>query len=115
MPSALLGNPLASGPQLLFSGNPYSGGHPFPQGGVQVRLHPNASGNAYVGFSGNLTLTSGGFFLSGSLGYADGMILGPGDSYFVPKIACGISGQLSIFVLADAACSGQARIFFDVL
>lgn len=112
MPSFIIGNPLASGPQIVISGDVFSG-HPTPAGGVQIRLHPNASGNVYYGFSGGLTLNSGGFFLSGTLGPLDGMILAPGDAAFIPKLAIGPSGTMNIYFRHDAACSGQARIYWE--
>ena len=112
MPSTLLGNPLASGPQIVCSGNPFSG-TVKPVGGIQFRLAPNASGNCYIGFSGNITMTSGGFFLSGTLGLADGMILAAGDAYFAPKLVFPISGVFNTYVHADAACSGQARLYWE--
>lgn len=116
MPSVLLGNPLASGAQRLVSGWPWtSGSYSVPTGGIQLRLHPNASGNCYVGLSGSVTAMSGGFFMSGSLGWSDGMIMAPGDSYFVPKAFVGPSGNVNIWIRADAACSGQSRLFFELM
>lgn len=119
MPSFILGQPPSSGAQIIYSGNPYSGHNfpgtgKFPQTGVQLRLHPNASGNVYVGLSGNMTTNSGGFFLSGG-GQNDGMIMGPGDSYFVPSLGCGQSGNLSLYFTFDVACSGQARMYYEIL
>ena len=112
MPSTLIGNPVASGPQIVVSGNVWSGQRPQPAGGVQLRLSPDASGNVYVGFSGNVTANSGGMFLSGG-GLADGMPLKPGDAYFAPKIKFPISGQCTVYARHDAACSGQARLFWE--
>lgn len=115
MPSTLVGQPLASGAQRIIVNNPFSGSiHPI--GGVQLRLAKEASGNVYVGFnlSGTVTVNSGGFFLSGNTaGIDDGMQLTPGDAYFVPKTALPISGTWNIFVRHDAACSGQARLYWD--
>ncbi len=121
MPSILLS--AASGaPFPIWSGNIWSGqGWPKPVGGVQLRLHPNASGNAYIYLSGNstsgiqMTINSGGPLLSGAsgVGLNDGMIMAPGDSYFVPKLGDGASGVLSIFTNCDAAASGQSRLYWE--
>ncbi len=113
MPSTLLGNPLASGAQIIVSGNVFSG-RVGVVGGVQLRLSNQASGNAYIGLSGAITRTSGGFYLSGTLGLLDGVELGPGDSYFIPKIAFQISGTINVYAQADATCSGQSRLFWEV-
>lgn len=125
MGSTILGNPIASGPQFLFSGNPYSG-RPWPTGQVTIRLDRTASGNAYVYAtqvlsgeyqltqSGMLpTFTSGGMYLSGG-GISDGMILYPGDAYTVPRAFAGISGQIQIGAYVDQAGSGQARLWFEI-
>lgn len=108
MPSVIL--PFTSGGYPLVSGNPWSG-HVNPQGGIQLRISPTCSGTVYVGLSGNLTITSGAL---GVPGYRDGMPMVAGDSYFIPKSACGNSGQLGVYLIPDASCSGQARVFFEV-
>lgn len=110
MPSTLL--TAASGaPFPLASGDYWSGtGAQHPVGGVNLRLAKNASGNAYVGLSGGTTLNSGGFFLSGN--NADGFVLHPGDSYFIPRLAF-VSGQMNIYAHCDPACSGQARLYWE--
>lgn len=110
MPSVLLTN--QSGGQNILSG--WVSGHPLqPVGGVQLRLSPIASGNAYVGLSGTVAITSGN--MSGTMsGGLDGMIMKPGDTYFIPKLACGLSGNLTVQVATDAAASGQGRMFFEV-
>ena len=113
MPSFLLGQPLASGAQITLSGWPFSGVAQYPQGGVQLRLHPNASGFAYYGYSGGMTLNSGGYFMSGG-GLLDGVLMAPGDTAFVPRMAAGLSGNLSIYFRHDVACSGQARMYWEV-
>lgn len=111
MPSVLV-SPLSGG-MILYSGNLWSGQGAFhPVGSIQLRLSPDASGNAYVGFSGNLTVNSGGIFGSGAGGRMDGMIMTPGDSYNIPKLAF-ISGQCNIYMSCDAACSGQARMYWE--
>lgn len=112
MPSTILGNPLASGPQQIVSGNPYSG-QIVPRGGIQLRLDKNASGNCYIGLSGGTTFTSGGMFLSGG-GGSDGMQIGPGDAYWIPRIGDGISGNFSVYAWCDATCSGQARLYYEI-
>ena len=111
MPSTILGNPLASGPQQLISGNFWSGRN-GPVGGIQLVLYPDASGLAYVGFSGGLTQNSGGFFMSGG-GLLDGIPIVPGVPYFVPKMAISPSGTCNIYIRCDAACSGQARLGWE--
>ena len=110
MPSVLIGNPLASGAQQIVSGNPWSGDY-RPIGGVQLVLDRSASGAIYVGTSGNITLNSGGMFLTGG-GLNDGVQLAPGGSYFIPKLAF-VSGEYNLFIRHDAACSGQARLFYE--
>lgn len=111
MASTIIGNPLASGPQQIVSGNPWSG-QPGPVGGVQLYLDPTASGKVYVGLSGTMTLTSGGMFLSGG-GLNDGVPMAPGNSYFIPKMAFPVSGSYNIYVRHDATCSGQARLWYE--
>ena len=113
MPSVLVGN--QSGGQPIVSGNPWSGQNPVPQGGIQLRWDGTASGYLYVGLSGNLTVASGGLYQSGSAwsGMLDGMQLSPGDTYWIPRIATGISGNINIFVTADAAASGQGRLYWE--
>jgi hypothetical protein len=119
MPSTLLGNPYLSGGQLIVSGNPWSG-QIRPVGGIQLFLATNSSGNAYITLSGGVrpasggpTINSGGFFLSGG-GLMDGMPLGPGASYFIPRIGTGPSGVINIYANCDQACSGQARLYYEV-
>jgi len=43
----------------------------------------------------------------------DGMMLAPGDAYWVPKIATGISGNFGVYAFVDVAGSGQARLYFE--
>ena len=115
MPSVLIGNPLASGAQQIVSGNPWSGAGPsFPLGGIQLLLSPDASGNVYIGLSGGINVTSGGMFLSGSLGYMDALPLQPGGAYFIPKTAFRTSGEYNVYARHDAACSGQARLYWEI-
>ena len=116
MPSCLL--TAASGsPFPLISGNFWSGqAPPRPQGGVQLKLANNSSGNAYISLSGGCTVNSGSFFLSG-VNTTDGFSIAPGDSYWVPRLGAVpalSSGSLNIFVTCDPAGSGQSRLFFEV-
>lgn len=116
MPSLILGN-TAGGQNILSGSALWSGiGTPHPVGGVQLKLHPNASGNAYVALSGGMNINSGGVLgISGTYlsGLLDGMFLAPGDSYFIPKLGIGLSGAPVVFVACDAAASGQARMYFE--
>jgi hypothetical protein len=114
MPGAVIGS--FSGGQLLISGGNYSGvGLAFkPAGQVQLTAWKSNSGNVYVAFSGGVTVLSGGFPLSGG-GLRDGVPVAPGDTYSVPKLAIPNSGIFNIYVAPDAACSGQARVFWEVL
>lgn len=115
MPSVLLG--FLSGGVDLLSGNYWSGRGLVPWAGVQLRAGSLNSGYVYVALSGGMTVTSGGLgsgaFNSGGL--MDGMQLAPGDAYFVPRLAVGPSGNPNLYALPDAACSGQARLFYEVL
>lgn len=123
MPSVLLGQPDASGAIQLVSGNPWSGNKAFhPITGIQLKMDPLASGNCYVGLSGSVTANSGGYALSGgNYGlsgegqFTDGIPLARGDSYFVPREATGLSGTIDIYVRHDAAVSGQARLYYEIL
>ncbi len=127
MPSVLYAGGV-SGPQLLISGNPFSG-QLAPIGGIQLVADRSNSGSLYIGFSGNMTQTSGSFPLSGG-GLADGIQLGPGGAYFIPRqcirgifsgaggVSSGMSNLLSgspfnIFFLGDAAVSGQGRLYWE--
>ncbi len=112
MPSTIVGNPLLSGGQLLISGVFWSGSV-RPVGGVQLVLDPSSSGNVYVGLSGSVTLTSGGMFLSGG-GVNDGVLMAPGAAYYIPKSALPYSGAVNVYVRHDAACSGQARLYYEI-
>lgn len=63
-----------------------------------------------------MTITSGQMFLSGgpNSGLSDGMIMAPGDSYFVPRIGTGASGRVNIFADCDVAASGIGRLYFEI-
>ena len=128
MPSVILGQPAASGAQLVISGNPYSG-RLEPVGGIQL-LWVSSGGNCYIAFSGGnpplsggfMTINSGSMALSGGAasGMLDGMIIPPGGGYFIPKIALGstggtTSGTFNLFALCDQAASGIGRLYFEVM
>lgn len=109
MPSLIVGAqsggvPLVSG--AIWSGNVVN----KPNGGIQLRADFSNSGVVYVAYSGNVTIASGGALSSG--GMMDGMPVGPGDGYFVPKLAI-MSGQPNVWFTVPAAISGFARIFWE--
>ncbi len=108
----------APGGTNILSGNYWSGqGAQHPYAGVRLATPATNSGNLYIGLSGGMTVTSGGLNTSGaanSSGGMDGMVLPPNTVYFVPRLAFGTSGTPRIFVQPDAACSGQARIHWEV-
>lgn len=110
MPSFIFGG--SSGGDLLISGNPWSG-QIRPQAGIQLKLGSTSPGNIYVGLSGGVTVSSGGFFQSGG-GLMDGMEITPGQSYWIPRVATGLSGNISIYVNGEGACSGVSRIYYEV-
>jgi hypothetical protein len=103
-----------SGGMPLISGALGSGLHPVPITGVQILVARNASGSLYVGLSGGVTVLSGSYPLSGG-GQRDGLELGPGDTYFVPKgcLTAASGSPPNIFVAGDAATSGQTRIYWE--
>jgi hypothetical protein len=63
-----------------------------------------------------MTVGSGGLFQSGTAwsGAMDGMVLTPGDTYWIPRIGTGMSGHYDIRVACDAAASGQGRMYFEI-
>ncbi len=125
MPSLLLGQPLASGAQTVISGSIFSG-RLEPVGSILLRFI-SSGGCAYISLSGGgpvlsgnfMTITSGGMALSGGClsGMLDGMILAPGDTYTIPKLALGNSitgsGTVNIFALCDVAASGIGRLYWE--
>ena len=116
MPSVLVG--LVSGGQRILSGfgGLWSGKALQPVGGVQLRWDRNASGNIYIALSGPMTVNSGGYSVSGGSahsGLLDGMQIGPGGTYFVPRLGTGLSGFLDVFGAPEAAASGN-RLYFEV-
>lgn len=87
-----------------------------PVGIVRVKLSSEASGFAYIGLSGGTTANSGGMLLSGGSfsGLLDGMELAPGQFYDIPRIGTGASGSFTVFARFSPACSGLARLYFEV-
>ena len=114
MASTIVGNPILSGPQQIIIANPWSGGNPVPTGGIQFLWDRNATGNVYIGLSGNMTVNSGCMFLSGgpNSGLSDGMQVAPGIPYFIPKQAFPFSGTFNVYAVPDATASGN-RLYFQ--
>lgn len=116
MPGLLLEGHISGGVNIL-SGNFFSGVGSKPYSQVFLKAWPANSGTVYVGLSGGVTVLSGGFHLSGGVGGANGirngMPLARSETYIVPKLGFTLSGSPAIFVQPDAACSGQAWIFFE--
>ena|ERR1700738_541340 len=119
----------ASGFTPIVSGNPWSG-RVEPVGGFQLRADKANSGSIYISLSGAFvfsgqigclpasggpTITSGAMFLSGGIssGMNDGMQLGAGDAFFIPKISFSSSGTYQVCVGCDPACSGTARLYVE--
>ncbi len=111
-----------SGGISLVSGAIYSGTD-LPVGGIQlVRAGADGINPIYIwippaaALSGVVsgiaaTQTSGGVWSSG--GFSDGMELGAGGSYFIPKTRL-VSGIESIRVVCPANASG-ARLFWEAM
>ncbi len=122
MPSVVLGfcSGIPSGNYAtnILSGNYFSGlGALHPYAGVQLRAAGTNSGNIYIALSGFMTITSGGFNTSGypnQSGRMDGMLMAPGDAYFIPRLGINPSGGPLLYAQPDAACSGTARLFWEV-
>lgn len=112
MPSVLLTG--QSGGMPLISGSLGSGITAVPRTGVQVMAWPSNSGLIYVGLSGNLTVTSGSYPLSGG-GGMDGLPLAPGAGCFFPRgVFSNASGSPpNIYVACDPACSGVGRVGWE--
>jgi hypothetical protein len=122
MPSVLIDNNQSGGMPLI-SGNPWSGRAPQPQSALVIKAARSNSGNVYVGFSGGVTVLSGGYPLSGG-GMRDGMPIGPGGVYQIPRSVftaggtSGVyanSGGFGIYVAEDAQCSGQGRVYWEAV
>ena len=113
MPSLLLS--AASGsPFPIVSGGFFSGDvYPSPYATMNLRLDRSASGSAYICLSGGCTINSGGFYQSGG-GALDGYQLGPGQEMIIPRLVfLSVSGFVPIYAGCDAACSGQARLYYQ--
>lgn len=83
MPSLQVG--AFSGGVQLVSGNPFSGNKIVPYAGIQVKVDPDTlSGLVWLGYSGGLTIKSGGALSSG--GMLDGFPLKTGEQFFIPKL-----------------------------
>lgn len=111
MPSVIIG-PISGNPNQIISGNVWSGqGFPAPTG-IRIRLHQESSGNVYIGFSGNMTVNSGGFVWSGG-GLTDGFMLRPGEERFIPRGRLHTSGNVNLWANCDAGASGRARLYWE--
>ena len=97
-----------SGQAYVYSGSPFQ-----VIGGVALRYDMSGPGVVYVGVTNlsglNVTITSG---VSGFASYTDGMPLGRGDAYFVPKLKL-VSGLESIRVGVPLAASG-GFLFWEI-
>jgi hypothetical protein len=111
MPSVLLG--FVSGGTLLISGNPYSGLRRSPVGCIRLKVDLVASGPAYIGLSGGVTVLSGGFALSGG-GSMDGTPVYPGEEYTIPALAIPTSGTFNLYAGTELAASGRCRVYYEV-
>ena len=105
MPSLLIG--AQSGGVRLVSGNPYSGAS-IPFHGVFLRLAAAISGYAYVGFSGGITIGSGGGLSSGGL--ADGIEIGAGGERYVGTPGGGLE---DVYLTCLTTLSGTLRMFWQ--
>lgn len=105
MPSLLVG--AQSGGVPMVSGNPFSGRITQP-GGALLRVAKSVSGLVYVGYSGGVTITSGGALSSGGL--LDGIELANGEER---NIYSPPGGLANIFLTTPAATSGTLRVFWD--
>lgn len=109
MPSTLLG--AQSGGVVLVSGNPYGAnrnlGTPVVRG-IYLRLASTSSGNAYWGYSGDITVTSGGALASG--GMRDGFEIRPGDAPITIKLPP--DGPDSVVMTVASTVSGFVRAFW---
>lgn len=112
MPSVVIDNARSGGMPLL-SGNYYSGQGPRPRSVLVLKASRNNSGCLYIGLSGNVTVLSGSYPLSGGGGQNDGMEIGPGGSYEVPLMGMN-SGGAGVYLSCDPAASGGfARVFWE--
>ena len=105
MPSQLIQN--TSGGDLVYSGYIGQG---YPHRGVELALSPGSLGNAYFGLSGGITVNSG----TATPSVTDGEVIQPGGVRFVPFPDDKQNVRLfNIYMSCDAACSGQARVYYN--
>lgn len=108
MPSTVM-IPVSGGMGLVYSGQAYlySGG-PFQiQGGVNLRYDVSGPGVVYVNTTNlsGLVVTNSGTAISGVVSFIDGVPMGRGDGYFIPRMKL-VSGLESIRIGVPAAASG---------
>ena len=107
MPSTVM-VPVSGGMGLVYSGQAYlySGGPFQVVGGVALRYDVSGPGVVYVNctnLSGlAVTQTSG---VSGVCSFTDGVPMGRGDAYFIPRLKL-VSGLESVRIGVPAAASG---------
>lgn len=107
MPSLLIG--AQSGGVPLVSGNPYpfESGYKVPFTSVFMRLATGVSGLAYVGYSGAITITSGGGLSSG--GMNDAMEIAPGN-----ERSLALKGGFSnVYATCVSTISGTLRLYWE--
>lgn len=113
MPSTVM-IPVSGGMGLVYSGQAYiySGGPFQVVGGINLRYDVSGPGIIYVNttnLSGlAVTAISG---VSGVINFTDGVPLGRGDAYFIPKLKL-VSGLESVRIAVPAAASG-GFLFWD--
>lgn len=109
MPSVMIG--AQSGGVPLWSGCLFSGVlQQNPIGGIVLRSASTSSGSCFFGFSGGVTMYSGGGQMSGGLN--DGFEIGRGEYTFVPKsllVNQYLSGA-TLWATCPAAGSGFVRL-----
>lgn len=109
MPSTVM-IPVSGGMGLVLSGqgNLFSGTWSQTRGGIQLRYDVSGPGIVYM----NLPNASGGFIptatsgLSGVTTFSDGMPLGRGDSFFIPKVRLSSGLETPRFAVPAAASGG---------
>lgn len=105
MPSVMVGS--QSGGVPLWSGCIFSGilGLTNPIGGIMLRSDRTSSGSCFVGFSGGVTVSSGGGMFSG--GVNDGFEIGHGEWAFIPRSLL-VNQFLSGATLWGVAANGRS-------
>jgi hypothetical protein len=107
MPSVVIGG--QSGGVPLWSGCLFSGILPRnPTGGILIRSDRASSGSCYLGFSGGVTLNSGGGMFSG--GFRDGLDIGPREACFLPNTLLANQFMSGATLWATTALSGWVRL-----